>query len=217
MCIKQLKKSQAYLLTYLLTIHENKHYSDSNYYYDVRQIDRLKDYKDVSDVVKASRIIYLNKTCFNGLYRVNSKGFFNVPKGKQLSKVDIVMKDKIYNLSNYLNSNNVVIRNEDFRKCISDCRSDDVIYFDPPYDYEKSGFTSYVKDRFNKKDLLDLKNICDELIEKGCFVVVSNNDTEYVRQLFSDSKYTIKEVLAKRSINSNGKNRSNAKEVIIYG
>lgn len=140
-----------------------------------------------------------------------------MPKGKQLSKVDIAMKDKINNLSNYLNSNNVVIRNEDFRKCISDCRSGDVIYFDPPYDYEKSGFTSYVKDGFNKKDLLDLKNICDELIEKGCFVVISNNDTEYVRQLFSDSKYTIKEVLAKRSINSDGKNRSNAKEVIIYG
>lgn len=151
------------------------------------------------------------------MYRVNSKGFFNVPKGKQLSKVDIVMKDKICNLSNYLKSNNVVIRNEDFRKCISDCRSGDVIYFDPPYDYENSGFTSYVKDGFNKKDLLDLKNICDELIEKGCFVVISNNDTEYVRQLFSDSKYTIKEVLAKRSINSNGKKRSNAKEVIIYG
>ena len=65
--------------------------------------------------------------------------------------------------------------------------------------------------------MLDLKNICDELIEKGCFVVVSNNDTKYVRQLFSDSKYTIKEVLAKRSINSDGNNRSNAKEVIIYG
>ena len=201
-------KEKPSLLIYLLTIHEDKHYSDSNYYYDVRQLDRLKDYKILPDVVKASRIIYLNKTCFNGLYRVNSKGFFNVPKGKQLSKVDIVIKDKIYNLSNYLNSNNVVI---------SDCRSGDVIYFDPPYDYENSGFTSYVKDGFNKKDLLDLKNICDELIEKGCFVVISNNDTEYVRQLFSDSKYTIKEVLAKRSINSNGKKRSNAKEVIIYG
>lgn len=210
-------KENPKILTYLLTIHQDKHYSDSNYYYDVRQLDRLKDYKILPDVVKASRIIYLNKTCFNGLYRVNSKGFFNVPKGKQLSKVDIVMIDKIYNLSNYLNSNNVVIRNEDFRKCISDCRSGDVIYFDPPYDYENSGFTSYVKDGFNKKDLLDLKNICDELIEKGCFVVISNNDTEYVRQLFSDSKYTIKEVLAKRSINSNGKKRSNAKEVIIYG
>jgi len=210
-------KEKPSLLTYLLTIHEDKHYSDSNYYYDVRQLDRLKDYKILPDVVKASRIIYLNKTCFNGLYRVNSKGFFNVPKGKQLSKVDIAMKDKINNLSNYLNSNNVVIRNEDFRKCISDCRSGDVIYFDPPYDYENSGFTSYVKDGFNKKDLLDLKKNCDELIEKGCFVVISNNDTEYVRQLFSDSKYTIKEVLAKRSINSNGKKRSNAKEVIIYG
>lgn len=150
-------KENPKILTYLLTIHEDKHYSDSNYFYDVRQIDRLKDYKNVSDVVKASRFIYLNKTCFNGLYRVNSKGFFNVPKGKQLSKVDIVMKDKINNLSNYLNSNNVVIRNEDFRKCISDCRSGDVIYFDPPYDYENSGFTSYVKDGFNKKDLLDLK------------------------------------------------------------
>lgn len=104
-----------------------------------------------------------------------------MPKGKQLSKVDIAMKDKINNLSSYLNSNNVVIRNEDFRKCVSDCKSGDVIYFDPPYDYENSGFTSYVKDGFNKKDLLDLKNICDELIEKGCFVVISNNDTEYVR------------------------------------
>lgn len=140
-----------------------------------------------------------------------------MPKGKQLSKVDIVIKDKIFNLSNYLKSNNVVIRNVDFRKCISDCRSGDVIYFDPPYDYENSGFTSYVKGGFNKKDLLDLKNICDELIKKGCFVLVSNNDTEYVRQLFSDNKYTIKEVLAKRSINSDGNNRSNAKEVIIYG
>lgn len=198
--------------------HERLNNENDNYYYDVRQLDRSNEFKEMTKAEKAARVIYLNKTCYNGLYRVNSDGFYNVPKGKSTAnKIDIVMGDKILNLSKYFNDKKVSIKYGDFEKAVKTAKSGDVIYFDPPYDYETTGFKEYIKTGFKHNDLDRLKNLCDKLISNGCFVVVSNNDTQYVRECFKDHKYTIKSVIAKRYINCDGKNRSKANEVIIYG
>ena len=200
----------------LLKLHKKKHNED--YYYSIRELDRNKrKYSRMSDEKKAARFIYLNRTCYNGLYRVNSSGHNNVPIGKQTSNNDIVMEDRITALSNYLNNNNVLIMKGDFENAVQEAQRGDVIYFDPPYDYEDSGFNSYVKEGFTHEDLIRLRDLSDQLIERGCVVVLSNNDTKFVRQSFSNTNYKIYEIDAKRYINCDGKNRTKAKEVIIYG
>lgn len=198
----------------LLKKHQSK-YSD-NYYEKIRKMDRSKNYDKISNVEKAARFIFLNKTCYNGLYRVNSSGQFNVPKGKYVNP-DIVMEKKINNLSRLLNEKNFKITCLDFEEAVKDAKKGDVIYFDPPYDYEETGFTSYSANGFNKSDLVRLKNLCDRLIEKGCRVIISNNDTKFVNELFKCNGYQIIHIEASRFISCDGSKRSKVKEVIIYG
>jgi len=190
---------------------------DRNNYYKVRVWDRDKDfYNSLTPVQRAARTMFLNKTCYNGLYRVNSKGEFNVPMGSYKS-IDIVNKEKIEALHKYLSKNKVEIRNEDFFDSVKDAQKDDVIYFDPPYDYDPQGFTAYNSAGFSKEDTKRLRDLCNALIEKGCYVIVSNNDTKYVNDLFSGDYYEIHHIFAHRFINCNGKKRNQAKEVIICG
>ena len=179
-------------------------------------MDRTRKYDRLNVVQKAARTIYLNRVCYNGLYRVNATGKFNVPLGRYVNP-EIVFEEKIMEISEYLNSANVTIKNVDFEKAVEKAKAGDIIYFDPPYDYEDNGFTSYTCNGFSKADLARLKRICDELIGKGCRVIISNNDTIYVNELFNDSKYKIEHVLAKRMINCKGQKRASVKEVIIYG
>lgn len=210
---KQIKKNPNELIN-ILQIHKKKHCHD--YYYQIRNIDRTKKINKLSDVEKAARTIYLNRVCYNGLYRVNSKGEFNVPLGRYVNP-EIVFEEKLIEISKYLNNTSIEIRNVDFQEAVRDAKEGDVIYFDPPYDYEESGFTSYTSDRFTREDLERLKILCDDLIDRGCSVILSNNDTTYVNDLFLDNKYTIDHVLAKRMINCKGKKREAVHEVIIYG
>ena len=207
-------KENPYELIKLLEKHKENHCHD--YFYEIRNLDRNPDFEKMSDIEKAARTIYLNRVCYNGLYRVNSKGQFNVPLGRY-SNPEIVLKDKILELSDYLKSNNIKITCQDFEKSIKSAKQGDLIYFDPPYDYEESGFTSYTKDGFSKDSLIRLKKVCDKLLEKGCKIILSNNDTKFVNELFSEEKYKIKHVLAKRMINCNGEKRDSVMEVIIYG
>ena len=153
---------------------------------------------------------------YNGLYRVNSSGQFNVPLGKYKNP-DIVFEDKILEIHDYLINNNIEIMSVDFEVAVQSANAGDLVYFDPPYDYDDSGFTSYTCNGFSKDDLKRLKNICDDLISKGCKVVVSNNDTAFVNQLFDHDSYHIKHVMAKRMINCKGQQRNFVKEVVIYG
>lgn len=203
------------LLINELNIHKKKH--DRDYYYKIRESDRLENYSLMSNIKKASRTIYLNRTCYNGLYRVNSLGYFNVPFG-MYKNPDIVIEDKILSLSKYLNKSNVVIKNEDFSEAIEDAQLGDLIYFDPPYDYEFSnGFTSYTSTGFNRNDLKRLKLLCDKLVKRGCKVVISNNDTPFVNALFDDPFYKIEHVVTSWTINRDTKSRKEKKEVIIHG
>lgn len=183
----------------------------------IRSLDKRADFSKLSPTIRAARFIYLNKTCYNGLYRVNSQGYFNVPMGKYKNP-EIVNEYRINLLNEYLNQHSVSILNVDFELAVSGAVAGDFIYFDPPYDYEEEdGFTTYSADGFSRKDLNRLKTVCDTLIKKGCTVMVSNNDTAFVNQLFSEETYTIKHIEANRFINCDGEKRTKAKEVIIYG
>lgn len=209
----QVKNNPKGLIKFLKKHKENH---GREYYYKIRNIDRTKEINKLSAVEKAARTLYLNRVCYNGLYRVNSKGEFNVPLGKYVNP-EIVFEEKIIQISEYLNTSYITMKNSDFQEALKDAKSGDVVYLDPPYDYEDGGFTSYTCDGFSKKDLRRLRVVCDELINKGCLVIISNNDTSYVNELFSSSKYKIEHVQAKRMINCKGQKRNCVREVIIYG
>ena len=193
---------------------QNSH--NTEFYYHVRNLDRTDILSRMTDVVKAARTIYLNKTCFNGLYRVNSKGQFNSPIGRTSSgkTPDIVQEDLIRELSKFLKT--VTLCNEDFETIAKQATKGSILFFDPPYDTDEDiktdGFVGYQKEGWTREDTKRLKATCDELVNRGCKVVITNNDTEFVRDLFKD--YIIKEVEVKRSINRDG-NKRKGKEVII--
>ncbi len=201
-------------LVELLKEHKSKNSHD--YYYEIRNMDRQESFNSKPVVEKAARTIYLNRVCYNGLYRVDSKGHFNVPYGRYTNP-EIVFEAKIFELSSFLKKDGVIILCTDFEKAIKEAERGDLIYFDPPYDYEENGFTSYTKNGFTKEDLKRLKKECDNLISKGCNIIVSNNDTSFVNKLFSDDAYKIKHIYASRMINCDGKKRQAVREVIIYG
>ena len=194
---------------------QNSH--NAEFYYHIRNLDRTDALSKMSDVAKAARTIYLNKTCFNGLYRVNSKGQFNSPIGRTSSgkTPDIVQEDLIREMSKFLKT--VQFHNGDYRESLVHAKNGDVVFFDPPYDQDESisseGFVGYQKEGWTRKDLEELKTLCNELSIRGVKVVLTNNDTEFVRKLFTG--YNFREVEVKRSINRD-RNKRKGKELIIY-
>ncbi len=202
-------------------------YKDSpdEFYYEIRMWDRKENWpNEYNDIDRAARMIFLNKTCYNGLYRVNSKGQFNTPIGRY-KKPLICDKENIEEIHNYLssNENNIEIMQGSYQYAISKAKDGDIIYIDPPYDYEDDdGFTKYQMNGFTFDDFKDLKEKCDEAIDKGAYVIISNNATTKVINLFQqDSRYVVKYEIDKintlRTINSKGNNRKSGKEVIIWG
>ena len=189
-----------------------------DWYYEVRAWDREPGFWDRPEEEIAARTVYLNKTCFNGLYRVNSKGYFNSPIGRSSSgkTPDIVQEQAIRELHDFLW--NVDIKTGDYRTVVNDWKPTpgDVIYLDPPYDpgeeISTGGFVGYQKEGWTREDLRLLKSECDYWSRLGAKIVISNNDTEFVRELFND--WEIHSVDVRRSINRNGDNRK-GKEVII--
>jgi DNA adenine methylase len=185
----------------------------------------------MTNVEKAARTIYLNKTCYNGLYRVNRKGFFNTPKGRYKNP-NIVDRENLKELYFYLRKNHIQIKNTSFEKSVVDATQGDFVYFDPPYDYEGVGFTKYVKEGFGYKELTLLKKTCDKLITKGVKVLISNNATDRVLSLFDDERYQIIDPITgelynklyqhekfnvRRTINAVNDDKNIVKEVLIFG
>jgi DNA adenine methylase len=192
----------------ILKLKEHKKLHNKEYYYEIRK----QNPKDLNNVEKAARFIYLNKTCFNGLYRVNSEGGFNVPIGDHKNP-DIVSEDKLREISKLLK--NVIIKCESFEKVIKYAKKGDFIYLDPPY-YpvkRKTSFTKYSKGDFLEKEQEKLKETFDSLTKKGCLCMESNSDTEYIKKLYS--AYTIIHVRAKRSINCRKEGRGLINEIVI--
>jgi len=190
--------------------HSGKYSADQRqYYYSVRES------APKNQIEKVSRLLFLNKTCFNGLYRVNSKGQFNVPLGKYTNP-SIVNKENLISVSKILQSKNIAIRCHDFAAILDEAKKDDFVYFDPPYQpvSKTANFTSYTKCEFTYKDLERLADLCQKLDKKDCKVLLSNSNTKEVKKLFS-SKWKIVEISANRAINSNSKKRTGHSELLI--
>ncbi|OON69530.1 DNA methyltransferase [Hymenobacter sp. CRA2] len=204
-------KNQSEALIHDLKKHENT----EEYFYYIRELDRSEAFSSMSDVEKASRMIYLNKTCFNGLYRVNSKGHFNVPFGnyKNPKYADSAL---IKALSLYLRNANVNIMNHDFEYALSLAKEGDFVYLDPPYDplNATSSFVSYTAGQFGRDAQERLKMCIDNLVNKGCNILMSNADTTYIDSMYAGT-YIVERVSANRNINANGAGRGKINEVLI--
>ena len=196
-----------------------------DFYYAMRAKDRDKEWiSNSTPVQKAARMIFLNRTCYNGLYRVNSKGQFNTPLGRYKNPT-ICDENLIKEIHEYLSNpkNNIQILNGSYENAMNKAKDGDVIYIDPPYDYEDDdGFTKYQMAGFTFDDFVKLKNSCDLAIDKGAFVIISNNATEKVINLFEQDHhykvfYDISKFFTLRNINCNAQNRRSGKEVIIWG
>ncbi len=195
----------------ILEQHENNH--SEEYFYSVRNVDRDGKINNMSNVERAARTIYINKSCFNGLYRVNSKGIFNVPSGKKKT-VNAFDRTCFDNLYKFFNSHDAHIMSTDYAKAVSTASSGDFIYFDPPYDTLNEGtFTTYNAGGFGKDEQKRLAKVFEDLDKRGCKVMLSNHDTPFIRELYKNYKIVV--VNAKRMINSNGSKRGNVKEVLV--
>lgn len=190
----------------------NKHEISKEYFLEIRNLDRTSEYKNLSNVQRASRFIYLNRTCFNGLYRVNSQGQFNVPFGNYKNP-RIVDENNLLNCSELLK--NTEIKCADFSEILTKVKKGDFVYFDPPYVplNETSSFTSYTKDGFDMDMQFKLRDICDELDSMGVKFMLSNSDTKFVNELYSN--YEIKKVFASRAVNANAEGRGKITEVLV--
>jgi DNA adenine methylase len=192
----------------LLSNYRKKH--SKEYYYAVRSIE-----SDRLDVVsKAARLIYLNKTCFNGLYRVNSKGQFNVPMGDYQNPC-IFDKNTLLRASQLLQG--VHLRVMTFEKVLDFAEKGDFVYFDPPYIplSKTSSFTQYFKGRFSVKEQKRLSEVFYLLDLRGCFVMLSNSDHALTRELYRDYEKNIVMVRAKRMINSVASKRGAINEAVV--
>jgi len=207
-----------------LEIHAARH--SKEYYYGIRNLDRDEGlFQNMTRVEKAARVIYLNHTCFNGLYRVNRHGFFNTPIGKFVHP-KIADQETIQETSVLLRRITPEILNTSFQEAVRDAREGDFIYFDPPYDYENNnGYTRYSPQGFNHINLQELKNTSDRLIDAGCHVLISNNATNRVLELFTPNnddiehlrEYDLEIIEVQRYIGAKKESRIIVKEVLIHG
>ena len=191
-----------------------KHKNEAEYFYSIRSLDRNGEFKKLSAVKRASRLIFLNKTCFNGLYRVNNAGEFNSPFGRYKNP-NIVNEPTLKAVNKFLNNNNVEINSGDYSEILKQTDKKCFVYLDPPYHpiSESSNFTGYVQGGWNMYDQIDLKTACDELHKKGVKFLLSNSSADFIKDLYKDYKITI--VKANRAINSNGADRGEVDEVLI--
>ena len=195
----------------VLNSYEANH--SEEFYYEIRNKDREKmQFNRLADYTRAARTIYLNKACFNGLYRVNSKNEFNVPFGKK-TKVNTYDGGNLITVSNYLTMNDVKILSVDFEECVKSAKKGDFVYFDPPYDSDTNTFNSYTEDGFGKEEQRRLARVFKELDERGVYVMLSNHNTTLVNELYEG--YNIYVIEAKRNINSKGNKRGKVEELII--
>ena len=201
---RQVKDAVEEIIQHLKTFEHNE-----EFYYNLRSLDP----NELENSYRAARLIYLNKTCFNGLYRVNKKGKFNVPYGK--GKGSFLNEEVLRNASEFLTDTTIV--NNDYLDVLNEFATEgDFIFLDPPY-YpvgKYSDFKRYTKEFFYHEDQVRLKEEFDRLVNIGCKVVMTNSDHEVILDLYSDYRIEIKET--RRMISSNSKTRK-GKDIIVVG
>jgi DNA adenine methylase len=197
-------KNEPAKLIQLLKKHQNLHCEE--YYY------RQRSKHDLNEPIEiAARMIYLNKTCFNGLWRVNKKGEFNVPIGRYTNP-GICQEDNINACSKALEK--AQIYHQDYSKISA--QKGDFVYFDPPYHpINETSFTTYAANDFTEKDQQALANFCLELTRAGVKLMVSNSNTDFIRKLFSSPVFKIEIVNAPRLVNCKSNGRKAVEEVLI--
>jgi DNA adenine methylase len=205
-------KDQVEELIRLLQAHKES--NTKEYFYDIREQDRKLDtFNTLSDVEKAARFIYLNKTCYNGLYRVNSQGLFNVPFGKYKNPA-ICEEITLRSINQYFNSSNITILNGDFSEAVKNAGEGDFVYLDPPYHSPNNmNFTGYQAGGFNEGEQVRLYETYLQLTSKNVKCLLSNSDTDFIRDLYKD--FNIHTVKATRAINSDASKRGKVNEVLV--
>lgn len=193
--------------------------NNKDQFYEIRSWDRNKDkYTHLSDIEKAARIIYLNRTCFNGLFRVNASGEFNVPFGNYANP-NIVNEPVLRAISFYFNNSEIVFNAVDYAEILKNLPDNAFVYLDPPYDPVSvtANFTSYTKDGFSRDEQIKLRKCCDELNERGIKFMLSNSATDFICDQYS--KYNIEIISAKRLVGADASKRGRIQEVIVrnYG
>jgi DNA adenine methylase len=184
------------------------HSRSEPYFYKVRR----QHPNDLSPVERAARTVFLNKTCFNGLYRVNSKGEFNVPFGRYKNPT-LYLEANIRSASAALKG--AELMDADFREVCKRPRKGDFVYFDPPYQplTRTAAFTDYTREGFGERDQSDLAELFGKLDERGCWLILSNSSTPMLRKLYSG--YRTMTLRAKRAINSKGTGRGEIDELLV--
>lgn len=194
---------------------EHKVNSSEDYFYSIRALDRDKDvFENMTNVERAARIIYLNKTCYNGLFRVNSLGEFNSPWGRYRNP-NITNETTINALHTYFNKANITIKCGDYKEALKGIRKGAFVYFDPPYMpiSSSASFTGYTAGGFGEQEQIALKEQCDALNAKGIKFLLSNSSCPFIEDLYKD--YIVEYVNAKRAINANPEKRGEIKEVLV--
>ncbi len=190
------------------------HRNEADYFYAIRELDRTPAYASMSTVERASRILYLNKTCYNGLFRVNRLGQFNAPFGRYRNPT-IAIPDNIRAVSRYLNRRDVRMLNTDFADAVKGARKGSFVYFDPPYMpvSDSANFTGYTQGGFTRADQARLRQTCERLTRNGVRFLLSNSATPHVLDLYRD--FHIEQVGATRAINTNPDKRGEVMEVLV--
>lgn len=203
-------KKEPIKLIKLLYDYKKNHSSD--FYYKIRSLDREKSFSKSGKIQRAARFIYLNKTCFNGLYRVNKKNQNNVPFGRY-SNPNICDEEVIYLASEALKD--VHIKNISYKNIVKYAKSGDFVYFDPPYLplTPTANFTSYNNTNFLEDEQKMLFEIFKELSGNGCKAALSNSDTSFIKNLYNE--FEIKKIKANRFINSRSKERGKINEILV--
>lgn len=192
--------------------------NDPEFFYQLRELDRdIAVFGSLSVVERAARMLYLNRTGFNGMYRVNSKGQFNVPFGRY--KTFSIDASNLLGVSSYLKRSEVSLLNGDYRDAVASAQEGDFVYFDPPYDpvSETAAFTAYSADGFTRENQQELFELCVELDRRGVRFMLSNSRTEFIEELYD--RFSVSIVSARRSVNSVGSKRGAVEEVLVtnYG
>ena len=207
--VNAVKNNVEPLLKLLFTYQNTK-----EFFLDKRNIDRDPEkFNLLTSIEKAARTYYLNRTCFNGLYRVNSKGLFNTPYGHYKSPF-VPVVDRFLAVSSYLKDNDVKIKHASYLEICKDCEKGDFVYFDPPYDpISSTSFTSYASDGFSQNDQCELKELCGTLDKKGVKFMLSNSATPFIKELYKNYNCTF--VKAKRFVNPNREGSGSADEILV--